>query len=681
MFATGNVCHCVYVIVAIQAVLDYLFKAAMSNWNTKPWSQWTNKSWKKQHSRGQHWGPQRRGSQHWGEQDCTAPPASEKEPTQSWKHSTSSSAAQPKQSAPHADSKTRKADREKSGAVQPASAAKLIAKKAIRAAHASTTCMEPTCCSNVPYTPAPHASRADNTICKADRGKSSAVQPASGVSDGAKQFQGDRCLTCVAYVKIPTFQRWGAKNTSRLSAGRSVLCTIKHVKERGVDIINIVFERADDLKNFWYDCDMETKTQEMGFLHNKNDKLLTLHSTRCGRVLMYNDGVEDGVPALMLRLEKGPHENLGDMIIVNAASRELSSWGRNRMLDLFMGQGQYCDALLTESNSVCLIGGDLGESLFLEHYQERQNNGFHLSTGDSDSKISVFARTDDEIEQDSYQRNSREADITVVQLWRSATYDSGAHWTLEEEITKRATKYGIEGGQQMMEVCLKSRIDIRPPPQCQQRRLALDKGLAEPVLLALHDRRRIGNRNLLGARQTELCSLLDAAQQPQLGDAPRQHQLTDYKSHSNASRQLQLPDGDSYSEKPPVKEDQRDSDFRSPDLKANLKSKTPKWDNFIENLSTVTSSAHVREFIDFLRTKCFTKPELLWTNANGDHLEFELPFALKMEQLFDTAEERRWHALQHLKPGYDLTRLDETYEISEKDMKEVWQLRLLSDVF
>ena len=232
-----------------------------------------------------------------------------------------------------------------------------------------------------------------------------------------------------------------------------------------------------------------------------------------------------------------------------------------------------------------------------------------------------------------------------------------------------------------MEFSVKSRIDFRPPPQCRQRRIALAKELPEPVLFALHDERRIGNRSLLGARETELRSLRDAAQQPQLGDAPRQHQLTDYKSHSNASRQLQLPDGDSYSEKPPVKEDQRDSDFRSPELKANLKANTPKWDNFIENLSTVTSNAHVREFIEFLRTKCFTKPELLWTNANGDHLEFELPFALKMEQLFDIAEERRWHALQHLKPGYDLTRLDETYEISEKDMRWVWQLRLLSDVF
>ena len=78
----------------------------------------------------------------------------------------------------------------------------------------------------------------------------------------------------------------------------------------------------------------------------------------------------------------------------------------------------------------------------------------------------------------------------------------------------------------------------------------------------------------------------------------------------------------------------------------------------------------------------------IWTNANGDHLPFELPFALKMEQLFEAAQDRRMHGLKKVKSGYDLTDvrqvetiLDETYEFSELEMKELWQLRLLSDVF
>ena len=46
------------------------------------------------------------------------------------------------------------------------------------------------------------------------------------------------------------------------------------------------------------------------------------------------------------------------------------------------------------------------------------------------------------------------------------------------------------------------------------------------------------------------------------------------------------------------------------------------------------------------------------------------------------------HGLKKVKSGYDLTDvrqvetiLDETYEFSELEMKELWQLRLLSDVF
>ena len=415
----------------------------------------------------------------------------------------------------------------------------------------------------------------------------------------------------------------------------------------------MVFERADDLESLWYTHDMVATTSQMGFEHHRYDKLLTLRSTRCGRVLKYHDGVEDGTPGLMLHLEKGPHENLGDMIIVNVASRHLSSFGIRRHLDRLMAQGQYCDTFSRQKNSVSLIGGDVGESLFLDHYQERRNNGFHLFSGEMGSEISVFARADDEIEYSSYTMTD-DADITVLQLWRSATYDTGAHWTLEEEITS--------GSRQMMEV-----------PRCEQRRQQLAKGLPGPVILALNDVRRISNNNLLGARQTELRSIHDAAHQLRLGDAPRR---------------LQLPDADSDSEEPPVKDHPRDFDFRSPRLKANLKAKTPIWDNFVENLSTVTSNAHVREFIEFLRTECFTKPELLWTNANGDHLPFELPLSLKMEQLLETAQDRRMHGLKKVESGYDLTDvrqvetiLDETYEFSELEMKELWQLRLLSDVF
>ena len=352
------------------------------------------------------------------------------------------------------------------------------------------------------------------------------------------------------------------------------------------------------------------------------------------------------------------------------------------MLDRYMGELQKCDELLQQRNSVSLIGGALGLPLFLEQYLEKRNTGFHLDTADKDhnTNISVFVRTDDEVEHDSSQRNSREADITVVQLWKSATYVSDARWTQEIEVRKTATKYDSDGGHRTMQVyqnMVVTESPARPLPQCQQRRLALADGFAESVLLALNDPRRLSHTGRLGARKEELRSLRDAPHRPQLGDATRQNQLCDHKSHSHASRQLQLADGHSDSEQPPVDENLRVFDFRTPDLKPN----TPKWDDLVQKLSTVTNEAYAREFTEFLRTQCFTKPELLWRNANGDHLNFEMPFALKMEQLLEAAKERRRYALTQLKPGCNLALADATFEIPEKDMKRLWQLRLLRDVF
>ena len=559
------------------------------------------------------------------------------------------------------------------------------------------------------------AAHVDNKTSSAERPASGAAQPASGVVDvpckrikPRIQLQDERFLTCVAYVKIPTFARFGAKNCHRLAAGRSVICTMNHIQERGGDIINIVFERAGDLVDLWQDHDMEKKTREMGFLSNKMENLLTLHRTSCGRLLVCENGYLHGWPAMMLHLQKGPHENLGDMIIVNAACPNHSQSLRTRMLDSYIGEGQKCDERLQHRNSVSLMGGDLGLPLFLEKHQESRDNGFHLSTADENQNtcISVFARTDDGIEHDCYQNNSREADITMVQLWKSATKVTDAQWTQETEVRKRATRYDSHGGHQMMEVCEKTTITARPPPQCHQRRLAQANGFAEPVLLATNDPRRISYKNRLGARKEELLSVGDAPHQPQLEDVSRRNQLCDQQptdgdpcrivilpaasnksirksscrqqlTDGDASCRQQLTAGDSDSEKPPVEEDLRDSDSRTPDLKPN----TPKWDNLVQKLSTVVNKAHVRELTEFLRTQCFRKPELLRRNANGDRLRFPMPLALKMEQLLDAAEERRRLALTQLKPGCDLALADATVEIPEEHMKRLWQLRLLRDVF
>ena len=639
-----------------------------------------------------------------------------------------------------ADSKTHKADRGRSSAIQPASDASRGDRTRRRPAQPVSDSSDadrktrkhdgrrrkrrrrcrsderPASDAAQPASDAAQpAAHVDNKTSSAERPASGAAQPASGVVDvpckrikPRIQLQDERFLTCVAYVKIPTFARFGAKNCHRLAAGRSVICTMNHIQERGGDIINIVFERAGDLVDLWQDHDMEKKTREMGFLSNKMENLLTLHRTSCGRLLVCENGYLHGWPAMMLHLQKGPHENLGDMIIVNAACPNHSQSLRTRMLDSYIGEGQKCDERLQHRNSVSLMGGDLGLPLFLEKHQESRDNGFHLSTADENQNtcISVFARTDDGIEHDCYQNNSREADITMVQLWKSATKVTDAQWTQETEVRKRATRYDSHGGHQMMEVCEKTTITARPPPQCHQRRLAQANGSAEPVLLATNDPRRISYKNRLGARKEELLSVGDAPHQPQLEDVSRRNQLCDQQptdgdpcrivilpaasnksirksscrqqlTDGDASCRQQLTAGDSDSEKPPVEEDLRDSDSRTPDLKPN----TPKWDNLVQKLSTVVNKAHVRELTEFLRTQCFRKRELLRRNANGDRLRFPMPLALKMEQLLDAAEERRRLALTQLKPGCDLALADATVEIPEEHMKRLWQLRLLRDVF
>jgi len=49
--------------------------------------------------------------------------------------------------------------------------------------------------------------------------------------------------------------------------------------------------------------------------------------------------------------------------------------------------------------------------------------------------------------------------------------------------------------------------------------------------------------------------------------------------------------------------------------------------------------------------------------------------------LFEIAWERRKHVLARLRKARRLTLADETYEIPEEDMVDMWQLRLLSNVF
>ena len=219
-------------------------------WSEQPWSEqawdeqpWSEQPWKKRNK--QPWSAQPRSEQHW-----EAPPALWKEPTPSWKRSSSGSAARP----------------------------------AIQFGHRTAE------------QPAPHASHVVSKARKVDHGESSAARPAYGASHAGskrikpgvvekapgkeKQFQGKRLLSNVAYVKLPAFAAgFGKLRTGRIQAGRSVLRTIRNVKEVGADIINIVFESAGDMDSMWDKFDMVAETQQIGFLYHRSDKLLTLHST------------------------------------------------------------------------------------------------------------------------------------------------------------------------------------------------------------------------------------------------------------------------------------------------------------------------------------------------------------------------------------------------------------------
>ena len=68
-------------------------------------------------------------------------------------------------------------------------------------------------------------------------------------------------------------------------------------------------------------------------------------------------------------------------------------------------------------------------------------------------------------------------------------------------------------------------------------------------------------------------------------------------------------------------------------------------------------------------------------SCSTSHEDTKRLLALKLESLFKVAWRRRKHVLARLRKDCNLTLADETYEIPEEDMVDMWQLRLLSNVF
>jgi len=133
----------------------------------------------------------------------------------------------------------------------------------------------------------------------------------------------------VAYLKLPAFSR---KHCAEDAAKRSAIDVVRKAKQAGADIINIVFEKEQDMDLMEKDleAEMQATVKHPGFFHCRLAQLLTLFSADCGQVVQKDlSGSEGGMPVICITLN-GPRENSGDMIIINAASAQLAQPMRER---------------------------------------------------------------------------------------------------------------------------------------------------------------------------------------------------------------------------------------------------------------------------------------------------------------------------------------------------------------
>ena len=134
---------------------------------------------------------------------------------------------------------------------------------------------------------------------------------------------GKKLLTSVAYLRLPAFSR---KQCTEDAARRCAIDVVRKAKQAGADIINIVFEREQDMDLMEEDleAEMQATVKHPGFFHCRLAQLLTLFSADCGEVVQKDlSGSEGGMPVICITL-RGPRENPGNMIIINAASAQLA---------------------------------------------------------------------------------------------------------------------------------------------------------------------------------------------------------------------------------------------------------------------------------------------------------------------------------------------------------------------
>ena len=296
--------------------------------------------------------------------------------------------------------------------------------------------------------------------------------------------------------------------------------------------------------------------------------------------------------------------------------------------------------------------------LFLQTYGENRNSGFILDTY---GKLCVLTKTTDNVSHNSLNMNCSDVDGCVVQLWgkgevpgatlmKVSDHDSDAPvWGDDDEVSTHDSDASVWGDDD-------SGVLGAPVAEMSDNDWDVSEHEDLPLSLALDDPRRVSFREPFKARQNNSTTAFA------LCDPPLQRRKTD--------RGVLLVNSDGH----PVRRGSRMYDYRDDG--------TPLWDNFLTNLSMATDHDNGRDFVEFMHKHFFHK-DLLWVDANGEWLDYELPLGSKMETLFDTAWRRRKLALEHLwyygsaERWESIDIADQTYELTNEEMKDLLQLQLL----
>ena len=121
---------------------------------------------------------------------------------------------------------------------------------------------------------------------------------------------GKKLLTSVAYLRLPASSR---KQCTEDAARRCAIDVVRKAKQAGADIINIVFEREQDMDLMEEDleAEMQATVKHPGFFHCRLAQLLTLFSADCGEVVQKDvSGSKGGMPVICITTRKsGQHDH------------------------------------------------------------------------------------------------------------------------------------------------------------------------------------------------------------------------------------------------------------------------------------------------------------------------------------------------------------------------------------